>query len=210
MNKVTVSIIVSLIIVIVVLFLGRLVFLSQIEREITQTRSQISRLELDKKALDESAKKLKESSVKMPKNTGKILDPGQEAEAFKAILSCGGKNRFNFQNFEELKVYNIKSTAEDNVSQSSKPALNSSQPLPKFDNQGNAVNMIKDEEDWAGVEILPVKFAFKTTFSGIGSFLSNTKKELPLHGVRNMDLIFDESGIVRGTIVLIFPESERK
>lgn len=212
MNKVTIAIVVSLITVIVVLFLGRLVALSGIEQKIIQTEALINRLDTDKKALDEKAKKLKATSVKIPKNSGKILNPGEEAEALKVILSCASKKRFKFQNFEELKIYNVKSSGESNTSQFAAQAFNPGQKLPKLDEQGMPVNLASQQDDteWAGVEILPVKFAFKTTFSGIGQFLSNTRKNLPLHGVRNMDIIFDESGIVRGTIVLVFPESESK
>jgi hypothetical protein len=39
-------------------------------------------------------------------------------------------------------------------------------------------------------------------------FFSNTEKHLPMSKVKSLDLILKDSGIAKGTLVMLFPASE--
>ena len=188
MNKIFISVVVSLIIVIIGLFLGRLVFLSQIERKIDLTKSQIKELAINRKTLDEKIKKSKHSTGRVSDSSKEILYPGGEARVFRQVLSCSPNKRLKFHSFEELTTYRIKPKKDESEAQFTPTTFGPGKKLPKLDDQGMPIGLAsQDDSEWPGVTILPLKISFKSTFAGIGNFLSMAKKKLPLHGVRDMD-----------------------
>jgi len=79
--------------------------------------------------------------------------------------------------------------------------------LPQLDENGMPVGAETDEgnEEWPGVEILPVSMKLKATYPSFGRFFDMLKKKLPLWGVQTLKLDLDGSGIVRCDLRLTFP-----
>jgi hypothetical protein len=66
----------------------------------------------------------------------------------------------------------------------------------------------EEDIEWAGVEIVPVKMTFTSTYRSFGRFSSEAVKNLPINAVRSMDLLLKNEGIVKGTLVMNFPVAE--
>jgi hypothetical protein len=210
MNKVASSIIASVVVLSVVFFLGRLLLLSGLQKEIMQASNRLAQYEDNKNILEAKLnkwrKKINADPVKMPRSS-KILLPGQEYQLLDSIIKFSGNMKI--QDFELMNSYFVKNKDEEENMMSS-ASFNPGEELPQLDDQGMPVGLSVEEDiEWPGVEIIPVKFTFTTTYRNLGKFFSEVTKNLPICTVRSMDLLLKDSGIAKGTLVVLFPVSEK-
>lgn len=209
MNKVTTSVLATIIALAVLFFLGRLMFLSGIQREILQTSNRLAQLEENKALLEVQLEKIKGSVKQETKPTRKsnLLVAGQEYTLLSSLLACAGNMKI--QNFELMSSYHVKTGEDENVSSSSGGGFNATEELPQLDDQGMPVgSSVEEDTEWPGIEIIPLKLSFTTTYRNLGMFMSEIDRNLPINVVRSMDVLIKDSGIAKGTIVMLFPVAE--
>ena len=198
----------TFIILIIVFSLAYLVILSPIDRQIKQTHLQYDQAETSLKDLETKLQSLKQkypNGIKPDKKKSKLLIPGQEASLLRKISACAEK-RMKISSFDLLKSFRVKGKDTEEIAASAAPAFQPGAELPKLDENGMPIGIATDDDtEWEGVEVIPVKIKFSSTYRGLGKFLSNVRKALPLHSIRNMDFLSQTSGIYRGTILLTFP-----
>jgi hypothetical protein len=209
MNRLTSSILSSIVIVAIIFFMGRLFFLSSIQKNILQVSKQIIQIEDNTNTLNQELNQLKKEVKtygEKPRNQ-KVLIPGNEPKLLSSILKCSQNMRI--QNYEILPSFFVKDKNEDSYSAAPSQAYQAGDDLPPLDENGMPIGIeIDDGSDWPGVEIVPIKFRFITTYRNLGMFFSNTEKHLPMSKVKSLDLILKDSGIAKGTLVMLFPASE--
>ncbi|MGM0598753.1 MAG: hypothetical protein ACQETH_02940 [Candidatus Rifleibacteriota bacterium] len=209
MNRFTSSIIASIVTVAIIFFIGRLLFLSDIQKNILQVSKQIIQIKDNTNTLNQELNKLKKevkTYVEKPRNQ-KVLIPGNEPKLLSSIIKCSQNMRI--QDYEILPSYFVKGKNEDSYSSTSSQAYQDGEELPPLDENGMPIGIeVDDGSDWPGVEIIPVKFRFITTYRNLGQFFSNAEKYLPMSKIKSLDLILKDSGIAKGTLVMLFPASE--
>lgn len=208
MNKLNTTIVSTLIVLIMFFFLGRLFFLAGIQKELEQSRNQLTLLRENESKLSAELEKLKKNLRNEPveNHSNRLIKPGEETSILQFILANAGGG-FKLNNYELMPSFKVK-PAEDEAD--SMPAMNSgSETMPQLDENGNPVGMYEEtDEEPAGVEIVPVRFTFSTTHRTLGAFLSETEKKLAMNAVRQMDLLLKDTGTVKGTLILNFPVAE--
>ena len=210
MNKLGTSIAVSLVVVIVVFFLGRLFFLSGTQREILHAKNRLDQLEDNRAILEKELAKLKskaKETVKEQRNTT-LLKPGEEHSLFASILADSGNMRLN--HFELMPSYFVKNPEDQFNTDSGGTTYKPGAELPQLDDQGMPVgSSVEEDTEWPGVEIIPVSFSFTTTFRNLGQFFSQIDSKMPINQIRSADILLKDSGITRGTVVMLFPVAEK-
>lgn len=210
MNKLTTSLLVSLVVVIVVFFLGRLVLLSGIQREIMQSQNRLDQLEDNKQTLETELSKLR-NKVKeeiAPQRSSTLLKAGSEHILLSSIIAHAGNMKIN--QFELMPSYFVKNPEDEFGSSSNSAQFGAGDELPQLDDQGMPVGAsVEDDTEWAGVEIVPVRFSFTTTFRNLGQFFSQIDKLMPINQIRSADILLQDSMITRGTVVMLFPVAEK-
>ncbi len=211
MNKLTTSIFVSLIVVIVVFFLGRLVLLSGLQREIIQAGNRLDQFEDNQQQLENELNKLR-SKVKQEikqQRSSSLLKPGEEYSLLSSILAQAGNLKLN--NFELMPSYFVKNPEDDFGSSSDSTQFKPGDELPQIDEQGMPVGAsVEEDTEWPGVEIVPIRFSFTTTFRNLGKFFSQIDSQMPINQIRSADILMTDSIITRGTVVMLFPVAEKK
>lgn len=208
MSKLNTNVLAAVITIIVFFFLGRLLFLASAQGELEQLKDSLqftNRILQERNAELEILKKTVQADTDINRSKT-VLKPGEESSILHFILSNAG-NSFKLNTFELLTPYFIKSGAEtDSGSQGQFSAT--LETLPDLDDQGMPINMAAEsDEDWPGVEIVPIRITFATTYSGLGSLLSKAVKYLPMHAVRSMDLRLSRT--VKGTLIMTLPVAEK-
>lgn len=209
MNNLKTNIAATLIVVIVFFFLGRLLFLSGIQMEFEQTRQRLDQSNDSYKSLEIELEKLKKQVQAAPAPTmgNRLMKRGEEPVILRFFLEKGGRS-FRLNNYELLESYRVK--PDDSSTYSMAPSA-PPEELQQLDENGMPVGLSEElDEEWPGVEIVPVKFSFSTTFRTLGMFLSEAGKGLPMHSIRSMDLVLKNTGVLRGTMVMTFPVAESR
>jgi Tfp pilus assembly protein PilO len=211
MNQMNSRILASIVVLVIVFFLARLVMLSGPAREIAQLHNRLQQLEESKAIKEielEKHRKQARQEVKLERSNT-LLKPGQEYNLLKQILACSGN--MSIQNFAILPSYRVKNKDDEFMSDNYEVKnYNAGDELPQIDEQGNPVGMVTDDDvEWPGVEIVPVKLSFTTTYRSLGQFFSQVLRSMPINVVRSMDIMVKDSGISKGTVVLLFPVSEK-
>ncbi|MEW6711653.1 MAG: hypothetical protein AB1403_17660 [Candidatus Riflebacteria bacterium] len=209
MNRLTTGIIVAIVVLSVLFFLGRLFFLSGVQREISQTRNRLEQLENNQANLDKELEKLRgkvTDQVKDARNSS-LLKPGMEFKLLNNIIELSGNLKIN--DFAILPSYFHKS-AEDQGSSEPSTSFNAVEELPQLDEQGMPIGAATDDDtEWPGIEIVPVKFSFTTTFRNLGQFFSHIDSQMPINQIRSADIMLQDAYISRGTVVMLFPVAEK-
>ncbi len=208
MNKLNTSIISTLIVLVMIFFLGRLFFLAGAQKELEQNRNQLALLRENESKLSAELEKLKKNIRNEPveNHNNRLIKPGEEPSVLQFILANAGGG-FKLNNFELLPSFKIKPSEDDSYNM---PAMSdNNENMPQLDENGNPVGMYEEsDEEPAGVEVVPVRFTFTTTHRTLGAFLSEAAKKLPMNSVRQMDLLLKDTGTVKGTLTLNFPVAE--
>ncbi len=138
----------------------------------------------------------------------KLLLAGQEAALLRSILDLGGKS-LRLNSYSMLPSFRVKANDDSMISDNPPQAPEGTQELPQLDEQGMPVGLAADDdEEWPGVEIIPVKMTFTSTYRSFGKFLSDAGRGMPVSAVRSMDLLLKSDGIVKGTLIMNFPVAE--
>lgn len=216
MNRIATNVIGVVIAVIVVFFLGRLFFLSGSQTEIIQARLQLEDSQKKYEQINAELARIKPTpeaeatgSTKKTQKVEKMLKPGEESSLLRMISDLAGKS-FRINSFDLIESFMLKPEADDEMASPGPGFSAVSQELPELDDQGMPVGAVADDEEWPGVEIVPMKVTFSTTFRTLGKFLSDAGQSMPINSVRSLDLIMRDEGLVKGTLVLNFPLAEGK
>ncbi len=209
MNKVMQSALATIVVLALIFFLGRLLMISGIEKQLEEARFSLETQKKAKSDLDAEYNKLKAkepTSVKKPKSD-KVLKVGDESKVLATVFEQSSR-RMKIYTFEILKSFFAKNKDENSMVEAT--TINPTENFSQLDDQGMPIGASTDDEvEWPGVEIVPVKLTFKSSFKGFGSYLSKLGKQLPLHSTRSLDLIVKESGLVQGTIILNLPSFKK-
>lgn len=213
MNRIATNLIGAVIAVAVCFFLGRLFFLSSLQTQIFQAYAQLEDSKNRYEQIDAELGRLTATSQVAPTGKSpsveKMLKPGEESTLLRLIGSTGGKS-FRINSFDLIESFRFKPEIQETSSAPGASAFNPQQ-LPELDEQGMPVgSAAEDDEEWPGVEIVPTRLTFSTTFRTLGKFLSDAAQVMPVNSVRSLDLILREEGLVKGTLVLNFPLAEEK
>lgn len=209
MNRISTNILATLIVILVVFFLGRLMLLAGLQTEIQQAQNRLEQTSQTLAELNAEAEKVRVPALadKLPKSS-KMLKPGEESTLLRLLGSTAGKS-FRLNSFDVIESFRIKPENSDESAMSSSGFGGGSEELPQLDEQGMPVGISTEEnEEWPGVEVVPVKMTFSTTYRTIGKFLSEAGRNLPVNAVRSMDMMIRDGGLVRGTLVMTFPLTE--
>ncbi len=209
MNNLKTNIAATLIVIIVFFFIGRLLFLSGSQVELEQTRIRLEQSNENYKILEIELEKFKKQLNAAPPPTmgNRLLTRGEEPVILRFFLDKAERS-FRLNGYELLESYRVK--PEENSFSMQAPSA-PPEELQQLDENGMPVGLSEEpDEEWPGVEVIPVRFSFSTTFRTLGMFLSEAGKGLPMHTVRSMDLVLKNTGVLRGTMVMAFPVAESR
>ncbi len=207
MNNIKTNLMALLIVLIVIFSIGRVVLLADSQKQLEQAEIELeehlSRGQIIEAGLENMKELIKNEDA--PIRNNKLILPGQEASLLGSMLELGGKS-LRLNSYAMLPSFRVK-PAEEEYTAASAPEI--SETLPQLDDQGMPVGLpTEDDEEWTGVEIIPVKMTFTSTYRSFGKFLSNTSKTMPVNAIRSMDLLLKSEGIVKGTLIMNFPVAE--
>lgn len=209
MNKLHINLLATIIVIVVFFFLGRLIFLANAQNELQQSQDRLqqsTQILAERNADLEKLKKTVKTDA-LPTNSNKILKPGEETSILRFVIDNSG-NSFKLNSFELLESFRVKPENQEDMSNNAKFSGNSEE-LPELDEQGMPIGMpVESDEEWPGIEIIPIRMTFSTTYLTLGSFLSEAATKLPMNAVRSMDLLL--STTVKGTLVMTFPVAEQQ
>ncbi len=216
MNRVTTNLAGTLIAVIVFFFLGRLFFLSDLQADIVNTRKQIEDGQSRYESLQNELARVvpAKSEISGSKNTPTaaitLLKPGEESSLLRHIAQTAGKS-FRINSFNLIESFMIKPEMSETMSSSQPNFISAGSQLPELDEHGMPVGLpVDDDEEWPGVEIVPARIEFSTTYRTLGKFLSYATRNMPLSTVRSLDIAMRDSGLIKGVLVMNFPLTDGK
>lgn len=189
-------------------FVAHRVLVAPLSADISGEKAILASLQEEQGQLEEDVKRLSEKMKDQLKigPPGRVMNPGEESLLLGGVLAVASATDVVVQGFELHPPFRAKGEAG---SQNAAARAAPMQPaeLPQLDENGMPVGAETDEgnEEWPGVEVLPVSLKLKATYPSFGRFFDLLKKKLPLWGVQTMNLDLDGSGIVRGDLRLTFP-----
>ena len=214
MNRIVTNLAATLIAIAVFFFLGRLFFLSGLQNEINQayltlegSKSKFDQVNAELARLKPTNESQNEALAKAPL-IEKLLKPSEEASLLRLISDSAGKS-FRINSFDLIDSFILKPELADEASGGSPPFTGNPEQLAPLDEQGMPIGSSSDaDEEWPGIEIIPARITFSSTFRTLGKFLSEAGQSLPLNTVRSLDIILREEGLIKGTLVMNFPIAE--
>ncbi len=213
MNKILTYICVTIVAVIIVVVLGRLFLLSGLEVEIDAAMAKLAASELKVTELREKVDAITTSKANSTgtKEKPMILSLGQESELMKLFYGNSVKV-LKVNTYDLLSPYLYKpEISESGMEVPQETPSDAVQQMPTLDENGMPIDAYASESDdneWEGLEVTPLKITFSTTSSFMATFFKYMTK-FPVHTIRSADLIFNENGIIKGTLVLAFPLTEK-
>ena len=221
MNKIATNTVFMLIAIITFVMLGDLFFLSNINIQINKTKADLDSKNNKLEKLKKSLSNIATDSQKLKENT--ILDLGAEGQLMKLIIDENLQTHFKICSYDLYSSYYYKPETENNIIEKpeKKPEtttenktdnetnnINSPENIPDLDENGMPLNAATESDDnWQGLNIIPVKITFQTNQRDINTVLEHFQQTLPVNAVRSADLIFDDNKI-SGTYVFTFPLNE--
>ncbi len=208
MNKLIANTVFTIIAILIIVILGNLFFISNLDNEINKLNSELL---INRNKLEQSQKELSdlpELNSKKNESTKMLISKGQESQLLRLILSSIPQKEFSINSYELFSSFFFKENSLNNENNTNNtPEINSVDKIPLLDDNGMPVTAYsQDDDEWQGIEITPVKITFSTEPKFLGIALKNLER-LPLNAIRTADLIFDKKQI-KGTIVFAFPLNE--
>lgn len=208
MKRLTYSITATLGGLLIALFVAYRLLVSPLHMEISSENAGLAALEEEQVQLEAEVKTLSTKVKEQLKagSAGRLMKPGEESLLLGGVLAIASASDVLVQGFELQQAFRVKGEA-DAANFGGRPEPLQPAQLPQLDENGMPIGAVTDEGDdeWPGVEVLPVSMKLKATFSSFGRFFDLLKKKLPLWGIQTLKLDLDGSGIIRGDVRLTFP-----
>ena len=197
---------VALLCLVILLIVGKTLFITPIERDIEQQRTQGKsfKQELGNLQVRINALKKQIGDGTVPP-TLSLMAPGKESEVVQTVFSLASSAEIVIEGFNLKPVFQLKRIEED---QPETPAARplQSQGLPQLDENGMPVGAVSSEDDLqAGLEVVPVRIELKGTYRNWGLFLKSLRESLPLTGLRSLLLNYSSTGVHRGMVEFVLP-----
>lgn len=212
MNKLLANIAFALITVIVIVFLGRLFIITNLDKEIENTSTKLFSNESELKIQKEKLARLNQNKTATRKEKTILLNPNQGSELMKLFFSPVIAKKFRINTYDLFSTYTFKPETENDAT--NQAVENVSQTVPEktleLDENGMPINAYTDTEEteWTGLSFVPVKITFTTTAQFMYSFIKYMTN-FPTNAVRSADMIMDDDGLLKGTLILSFPLKEK-
>ena len=213
MNKILTNVLFMIIAVVIIVVLGNLFFISTLDNKILQLESDIASQRTKVESQKAEIETL--SSEKADSNSPRVLSIGEEGQVMKHFLNSEDYESPLFINtFDLFASYYYKPESSDenaNIEINQPKQMNSGKAIentPVLDDNGMPVDAYTEADDeWKGIEILPVKITFSQKPEDMGKTLK-LLQNLPVNAVRAADFVFGKK-FIRGTIILAFPLNEQ-
>lgn len=190
------------------LFVAHRILVAPLYSDVSSETAVLASLQVEQGQLEEDVKRLSERVKEQLKAgpPGRVMKPGEESLLLGGVLAIASMTDVIVQGFELHPPFRAKGGAGSQQA-AARPEPMQPAELPQLDENGMPVGAQTDEdnEEWPGVEVLPVSMKLKATYPSFGRFFDMLKKKLPLWGVQALNLDLDGSGIVRGDLRLTFP-----
>lgn len=212
MNKLLANIAFALITVIVIVFLGRLFIITNLDKEIENTSAKLFSNQSELKIQKEKLARLNQNKTATRKEKTILLNPNQGSELMKLFFSPVIAKKFRINTYDLFSTYTFKPETENDAT--NQAVENVSQTVPEktleLDENGMPINAYTDTEEteWTGLSFVPVKITFTTTAQFMYSFIKYMTN-FPTNAVRSADMIMDDDGLLKGTLILSFPLKEK-
>lgn len=187
-------------------FIGKYVYLGPIEVELLKLKDEIGKLETQKADLTKHLKEYKK--IILPYKTKappRILIPGQEQELISSLFSIASETRISFLSCDVKRSIFVlpKKNEEENQPQKSGPV---DLKTIQFDENGMAIGAQTDEgSEKEEAEVLPVLFKLEGNYIDLGKFFQKVASNLPLFGIKNLNLQFTGGNFIKGKLEFLFP-----
>ncbi|OIP23487.1 hypothetical protein AUK22_09690 [bacterium CG2_30_54_10] len=210
MNRLTVLLGIAALGLILAFFFGKWMILGDLENRIVDETMKSQQAEANTKALTLQLDTLKAQIANVPVRVApKFLAAGSEGALLRRIFDAASQSQLILKELGFMKTFYIKGKQEEDAPP--RQGFNTAEQLPQIDERTGMPIGAKIEEaetDWPGVEVIPARLQIKGTFRGIVAFFNVLRKTAPMFQVRSTDFALEESGIVNGTAILVFPVFE--
>lgn len=221
MNKVITNIAFVIISLIVFVILGNLFFLSNLNLEIANQKSDLARKQEELSNLEKNLNSVATDSQKINDNI--ILNIGQEGQLMSLFINEGLQKYFNVNTYDLYSTYsykpeNLTNEQEFGNSNSNNSNMNtegsnsnSQDKIPELDENGMPKDANADSDngdDWEGLTVLPLKLTFSADQKHLTTII-DFFQQFPVNTIRVADLIYNEDK-VSGTFVFAFPINENE
>ena len=208
MNKILTNVLFMIIAVIIIVVLGNLFFISNLDNKILQLELDIA--EQRSKVENQKSEIENLSSEKTDSNAPRVLSIGEEGKIMKHFLDSDKfKSPLVINTYDLFASYFYKpeNTDENDNNAANQQNQNNSENTPLLDDNGMPVDAYAEtDSEWKGIEILPIKITFSQKPEDMGKTLK-LLNSLPVNAVRTADFVFGKK-LIRGTIILAFPLNE--
>ncbi len=208
MNKILTNVLFMIIAVVIIVVLGNLFFISNLDNKILQLELDIA--EQRSKVENQKSEIENLSSEKTDSNAPRVLSIGEEGKIMKHFLDSDKfKSPLSINTYDLFASYFYKPENTDestnNTANQQKP--DNSENTPLLDDNGMPVDAYAEtDSEWKGIEILPIKITFSQKPEDMGKTLK-LLNSLPVNAVRTADFVFGKK-FIRGTMILAFPLNE--
>jgi hypothetical protein len=208
MNKIITNVLFMIIAVVIIVVLGNLFFISNLDNKILQLELDIA--EQRNKVENQKSEIENLSSEKTDSNAPRVLSIGEEGKIMKHFLDSDKfKSPLVINTYDLFASYFYKpeNTDENDNNAANQQNKNNSENTPLLDDNGMPVNAYAEtDSEWNGIEILPIKITFSQKPEDMGKTLK-LLNSLPVNAVRTADFVFGKK-FIRGTMILAFPLNE--
>jgi hypothetical protein len=182
----------------------RIIRIESLKQQATEQEKELIALSTKHNKFKKEEADLLANPSKLWSKTRTLLKPGfEESNLMKLILSCtrGCTDSFTISSFHIMDPYYVHPAAEETDYENI-----DIKDLVIDMETGMPIGAEIDDGSWQGVEIVPVRLTYVTSFKSLMEFFNNFRgKKLPLYSIRSLDINFIDSKFVRGTLVLGFP-----
>lgn len=208
MKNIIASLVISFIVSIAGLIIGRHLVLKPVYDEIESHQGAKKKLEIKVLELDARLEMAKnQKPVEMAEQSfspvGPILVATKEGELVSELLKAAGGNSIKVESFDLLNVFQLK---KDSDSDFDMPKISSIADI-EIDEQGNPVDrrFYEDSDADNSVDLLPLSLKFSSDLGDFGKFMGDIQKGLPLFFLKGMTVQEVSRGRVQGDVLLVFP-----
>lgn len=196
----------SFFILVMMIFLGQLMFIAPLEKEIIGFQETAKRFQDEQQFLEA---KLAKARPLRPDEAGKpeirLLKAGEEDVVVQTAFAEASASGIIINVFNMAKPVSVKGAETDNA-KAPAVAVTANGNLPQLDANGMPIGSQEvDEPESQDVSLLPIQISLKGTYKSLVKFFLELKKKMPLFVLRKMNIFLDGSGLGKGSVELVFP-----